>query len=118
MPLLEQPPEGLDLKRGGLFPLVHGIRMLAIEGGILETSTLGRIDALVAAERLSADYGSNLAEAFRLFIRLRLRSQLKGGNSRVQTQDLSHGERDLLRQALHQVKKFQQWLTLHFRLRQ
>ncbi len=29
---LEQPPEGLDLKRGGLFPLVHGIRMLAVEG--------------------------------------------------------------------------------------
>ena len=115
---LEQPPEGLDLKRGGLFPLVHGIRMLALEAGILETSTLGRIDALVAADRLSADYGSNLAEAFRLFIRLRLRSQLKGGNSRVQTSELSHSERDLLRQALHQVKKFQQWLTLHFRLRQ
>ncbi|MFM5696359.1 putative nucleotidyltransferase substrate binding domain-containing protein [Aeromonas veronii] len=115
---LEQPPEGLDLKRGGLFPLVHGIRMLALEAGILETSTLGRIDALVAADRLSTDYGSNLAEAFRLFIRLRLRSQLKVGNSRVQTSELSHSERDLLRQALHQVKKFQQWLTLHFRLRQ
>ena len=36
----------------------------------------------------------------------------------MQVNDLSHGERDLLRQALHQVKKFQQWLTLHFRLRQ
>ncbi|MGI3151250.1 putative nucleotidyltransferase substrate binding domain-containing protein [Aeromonas veronii] len=115
---LEQRPEGLDLKRGGLFPLVHGIRMLALEAGILETSTLGRIDALVAAERLSTSFGTNLAEAFRLFIRLRLRSQLKGGNSRVQTSELSHSERDLLRQALHQVKKFQQWLTLHFRLRQ
>ncbi|PJG60101.1 putative nucleotidyltransferase substrate binding domain-containing protein [Aeromonas cavernicola] len=115
---LARPPEGLDLKRGGLFPLVHGIRMLALEGGIVDTSTLGRIDALVAAERLSADYGANLAEAFRLFIRLRLRSQLKGGNSRVPIGELSHSERDLLRQALHQVKKFQQWLTLHFRLRQ
>ena len=27
-------------------------------------------------------------------------------------------DEDLLRHALHQVKKFQQWLTLHFRLRQ
>ncbi|MEN9583263.1 MAG: hypothetical protein RLZZ616_269, partial [Pseudomonadota bacterium] len=115
---LERAPDGLDLKRGGLFPLVHGIRMLALEAAILETSTLGRIEALVACDRLSAGYGSNLAEAFRLFIRLRLRSQLKGGDSRVQIGELSHGERDLLRQALHQVKKFQQWLTLHFRLRQ
>ncbi|MCH7346941.1 putative nucleotidyltransferase substrate binding domain-containing protein [Aeromonas sp. MR7] len=115
---LERAPDGLDLKRGGLFPLVHGIRMLALEATILETSTLGRIEALVACDRLSASYGANLAEAFRLFIRLRLRSQLKGGDSRVLVSELSHGERDLLRQALHQVKKFQQWLTLHFRLRQ
>ncbi|WP_439834114.1 putative nucleotidyltransferase substrate binding domain-containing protein [Aeromonas enteropelogenes] len=115
---LERSAEGLDLKRGGLFPLVHGIRMLALETGILETATLARIDALVAAERISAEYGSNLAEAFRLFIRLRLRSQLKNGDSRVQVNELSHSERDLLRHALHQVKKFQQWLTLHFRLRQ
>ncbi len=115
---LERAPEGLDLKRGGLFPLVHGIRMLALEAAILETSTLARIEALVAAGRLSAGFGDNLAEAFRLFVRLRLRSQLKEGESRVQVNDLSHGERDLLRQALHQVKKFQQWLTLHFRLRQ
>ncbi|HDT5894686.1 TPA: cyclic nucleotide-binding/CBS domain-containing protein [Aeromonas hydrophila subsp. hydrophila] len=115
---LERAPEGLDLKRGGLFPLVHGIRMLALEAAILETSTLARIEALVTAGRLSAGFGDNLAEAFRLFVRLRLRSQLKEGESRVQVNDLSYGERDLLRQALHQVKKFQQWLTLHFRLRQ
>ncbi|MBL0511636.1 putative nucleotidyltransferase substrate binding domain-containing protein [Aeromonas media] len=115
---LEQAPEGLDLKRGGLFPLVHGLRVLALEAEVLETSTLGRIDALVAAGRLSPDYGANLAEAFRLFVRLRLRSQLKDGDSRVQVAELAHGERDLLRHALHQVKKFQQWLTLHFRLRQ
>lgn len=115
---LAQEPEGLDLKRGGLFALVHGIRLLALEAKILETSTLGRIEALVACDRLSSDYGANLAEAFRLFVRLRLRSQLKGGDHRVRVEALSHSERDLLRHALHQVKKFQQWLTLHFRLRQ
>ena len=115
---LAQEPEGLDLKRGGLFALVHGIRLLALEAKILETSTLGRIEALVACDRLSSDYGANLAEAFRLFVRLRLRSQLKGGDHRVRVEALSHSERDLLRHALHQVKKFQQWLALHFRLRQ
>ncbi|TFF79140.1 cyclic nucleotide-binding/CBS domain-containing protein [Aeromonas taiwanensis] len=115
---LEQDPEGLDLKRGGLFPLVHGVRVLSLEAGILETSTTGRIDALVAQGRLSSDYGADLAEAFRLFIRLRLRAQLQEGDGRVRVAGLGHGERDLLRHALHRVKKFQQWLTLHFRLRQ
>ncbi|MFQ2102520.1 putative nucleotidyltransferase substrate binding domain-containing protein [Aeromonas sanarellii] len=115
---LEQDPEGLDLKRGGLFPLMHGVRVLSLEAGVLETSTLGRIDALVAQGRLSSDYGANLAEAFRLFMRLRLRSQLQEGDGRVHVAGLGHTERDLLRHALHQVKKFQQWLTLHFRLRQ
>lgn len=115
---LEQDPEGLDLKRGGLFPLVHGVRVLSLEAGILETSTTARIDALVAQGRLSSDYGADLAEAFRLFIRLRLRAQLQEGDGRVRVAGLGHGERDLLRHALHRVKKFQQWLTLHFRLRQ
>lgn len=68
---LERAPEGLDLKRGGLFPLVHGIRMLALEAAILETSTLARIEALVTTGRLSTGFGDNLAEAFRLFVRLR-----------------------------------------------
>ncbi|MGY3901099.1 putative nucleotidyltransferase substrate binding domain-containing protein [Aeromonas lusitana] len=115
---LAQAPEGLDLKRGGLFPLVHGLRVLALEADILETPTLGRLEALVAQGRLSQDYGANLAEAFRLFIRLRLGGQLKAGDNRVRVDALSHGDRDLLRHALHQVKKFQQWLSIHFRLRQ
>ena len=77
-----------------------------------------RDEALVGQGRLSRDYGTNLAEAFRLCMRLRLRSQLQEGDGRVRVADLGPAERDLLRHALHQVKKFQQWLTLHFRLRQ
>ncbi|MGL5389851.1 MAG: putative nucleotidyltransferase substrate binding domain-containing protein, partial [Shewanella sp.] len=115
---LEQRPEGLDLKRGGLFPLVHGIRILALENAIEDTATLGRIDALVAKGRLSPGLGANLAEAFRLFIRLRLHSQLKGTGGLIAVHELSHAERDMLRQALQQVKKFQQWLCVHFRIRQ
>jgi len=115
---LEQKPQGLDLKRGGLFPLVHGIRILALENAIEDTATLGRIEALVAKERLSAEFGANLSEAFRLFIRLRLHSQLKGAGGIIAVPELGHGERDMLRQALQQVKKFQQWLGVHFRVRQ
>jgi len=31
--------DALDLKKGGSFPIVHGVRSLAIEHGLLETST-------------------------------------------------------------------------------
>ncbi|MFR9718381.1 putative nucleotidyltransferase substrate binding domain-containing protein [Aeromonas diversa] len=115
---LEREPEGLDLKRGGLFALIHGCRLLALEAGIAATSTLDRIEALVSAGRLSRDYGNNLGEAFRLFVRLRLRSQFDRGESRLAVASLSVAERDLLRHSLHVVKKFQQWLALHFRVRQ
>ncbi|MGL5360105.1 MAG: putative nucleotidyltransferase substrate binding domain-containing protein, partial [Shewanella sp.] len=72
----------------------------------------------VAKGRLSPGLGANLAEAFRLFIRLRLHSQLKGTGGLIAVHELSHAERDMLRQALLQVKKFQQWLCVHFRIRQ
>ena len=68
-------------------------------------------------EKTSEERGRR-ERAFRLFMRLRLRSQLQEGDGRVRVADLGPAERDLLRHALHQVKKFQQWLTLHFRLRQ
>ncbi|WP_368164310.1 putative nucleotidyltransferase substrate binding domain-containing protein [Aeromonas sp. R6-2] len=115
---LEREPEGLDIKRGGLFALVHGCRLLALEAGIAATSTLERIEALIDSGRLSREYGSNLGEAFRLLMRLRLRSQLERGESRVAVESLTSAERDLLRHSLHLVKKFQQWLALHFRVRQ
>lgn len=115
---LEPEPSGLDLKRGGLFALVHGIRLLSLEAQVEATATLERIAALQREGRLSREFSTDLAEAFRLFIRLRLRSQLQQGEDRVQVAHLSASERDLLRHSLHVVKKFQQWLTLHFRVRQ
>ena len=38
--------DALDLKKGGIFPIVHGIRSLAIEHGLLETATDKRIARL------------------------------------------------------------------------
>lgn len=115
---LEREPDGLDLKRGGLFSLVHGTRLLAIEAGITATSTLERIEQLAASSRLSREFASDLAEAFRLLTRLRLAGQLKDGSNRVKVSELPTSQRDLLRHSLGVVKKYQQWLAMHFRVRQ
>ena len=47
----------LNLKKEGIFPLVHGVRSLALAHRVLETSTTGRISALVAEGKLEASMG-------------------------------------------------------------
>ena len=35
---LEGEGDALDLKKGGIFPIVHGVRALALEHGLIETT--------------------------------------------------------------------------------
>ncbi|RTR01160.1 DUF294 nucleotidyltransferase-like domain-containing protein [Halomonas nitroreducens] len=122
---LKKPQHGIDIKKGGIFPIVHGVRVMALERRIAVTSTLDRLDALVADGRLEARFAEDLGEALSLFTELRLKQQLarldgegkQGGEpDRVVVQELSSLERDLLREALHIVKDFKQRLSHHFHL--
>ncbi|MHB9801153.1 DUF294 nucleotidyltransferase-like domain-containing protein [Pseudomonas sp. MT3] len=110
----------LDIKRGGIFPIVHGARSLALREGLEERGTLARLSALKALGVLEASLADNLVESFELFLQLRLRQQLDGErDGRQQGLDvsrLSRHERDLLRYGLHVVKKFKQSLIRHFHL--
>ncbi|MBF7053972.1 cyclic nucleotide-binding/CBS domain-containing protein [Halomonas sp. KAO] len=123
---LKRPQHGIDIKKGGIFPIVHGVRVMALERGIRPTSTLERLEALAADGRLEPRFAEDLAEALALFTELRLKQQLErredeeGGEQhspdRVVVQELSSLERDLLREALHIVKDFKQRLSHRFHL--
>lgn len=118
---LKKPQHGIDIKKGGIFPIVHGVRTLALERGIRATSTLDRLDALAEDGRLEANFAEDLGEALALFTELRLRQQLERDGdgedaNRVVVQQLSSLERDLLREALHMVKDFKQRLSQRFHL--
>lgn len=122
---LKKPQHGVDIKKGGIFPIVHGVRTLALERRIKVTSTLDRLDALVADGRLEERFAEDLGEALSLFTELRLRQQLERRDDpegkgkepdRVVVQELSSLERDLLREALHIVKEFKQRLSHRFHL--
>ncbi|MEC9482050.1 MAG: DUF294 nucleotidyltransferase-like domain-containing protein [Halomonas sp.] len=122
---LRRPAHGIDIKKGGIFPIVHGVRTLALECRVTPTSTLGRLEALAAQGRLEADFAEDLGEALSLFAELRLKQQLarldghapaEGDPNLVVVQSLSSLERDLLREALHIVKDFQQRLSHRFHL--
>lgn len=120
---LKKPQHGIDIKKGGIFPIVHGVRTMALERRIKATSTLDRLDALATDGRLDRRFADDLGEALALFTELRLKQQLYALNgvsesrsNRVVVQELSSLERDLLREALHIVKDFKQRLSHRYHL--
>lgn len=113
--------EQLDLKKAGTFPLVHGVRALALQQRLTQTGTVERIEALVAADKLPAQMGTDLIECLHFFMNLKLKTGLQalaqgqqpGG---IQVDKLSSLDRDLLKDALGVVKRFKALLRQHFRL--
>lgn len=116
----------LDIKKGGVFPIVHGVRTMALEQRLLVTNTFKRLQALVDAGVLRDAEAKDLGEALSLFIQLRLRQQMRrseqSGDGRdptpnlIDLQQLNKMERDLLRDALQIVKSFKRTLSLRYHL--
>lgn len=110
---------GLDIKQGGIFPIVHGIRALSLENRVEVNNTFDRITTLVQRRVLEKETGDNLAEALKQFFKLRLAQQLSNqhSNNNINLKQLDRTERDLLRHSLHVVKKFKQFLGYHYQIR-
>ncbi|MEO6566542.1 MAG: putative nucleotidyltransferase substrate binding domain-containing protein [Casimicrobiaceae bacterium] len=118
----EQVEETLDLKKAGIFPLVHGIRSMALEHKISELGTAARITALVAADKLTAAMGADLIESLHFFMALKLKVGLNeiamnrpvsGG---IRVSKLSSLDRDLLKDTLAVVKRFKTLIRQRFQL--
>lgn len=69
--------QGVDLKKGGLAPIVSLARLHALEAGCQARGTLDRLQAAAAAGVLSEDAATTLAAGFRFLLELRLRTQLR-----------------------------------------
>lgn len=110
--------DALDLKKGGIFPIVHGVRSLAIEHRLLETGTAARIARLADLGALSHDFARELTQALRYLMTLRLDGQLAeaASGSLVRPGALSSMERDLLRDAFQIVKQLREIIRRHFNL--
>ncbi len=68
---------GVDLKRGGIIPIVSLGRLYALEAGSTARPTLDRLDAAAKAGALSPAGAATLGEALRFLLDLRLRAQLE-----------------------------------------
>lgn len=119
---LRQGERGLDIKRGGIFPVVHGLRCLALKHGITQRSSFARCDALVDCGGLDAPLARDLAQALAVLQRLRLDAQLAtldaGGvpDNLLHPDTLRRLDRELLRDALRVVKAFRQHVRIAFHL--
>ncbi len=113
----------LDLKKAGLFPVVHGARALALAQRITATGTVDRLEALVGKGTLDAQQATALIDALHFLMGLKLeqglrrvdRGQVPEG-SMISLERLSSLERDLLKDALGVVKRFKLLLRHRFRL--
>ncbi|MEK8047284.1 putative nucleotidyltransferase substrate binding domain-containing protein [Ideonella margarita] len=113
--------ERLDIKKAGLFPLVHGVRSLALAHRITATGTVARIEALAADQRLPPDLATALIDSLHFFMGLRLKAGLEALDSGqpysgISVSRLSSLDRDLLKDTLGVVKRFRTMLGQRFRL--
>lgn len=114
----EQP---LDLKKLGTFPIVHGVRALALQHRIDARGTAERLRSLVAAGHVDETLARDLVDALHLLMGLRLTHQLRqresgaAATNEVRPSELSTLEREPLRDALAIVKSFRLWLRQRYR---
>lgn len=90
---IREKSAGIDLKKGGIIPIVAIARMYALEHGIRERSTVDRLR--IASERkggISREGEELLREAFRFLLHVRLLSQLEARRKGVAVTNLVHLE--------------------------
>lgn len=118
----ESVTEALNIKKIGMFPLVHGVRSLALAHGISATSTAARVEALTALGKLPEKLALDLMESLNFFMELRLKIGLqelatgRAVSGDIQLDKLSSLDRDLLKETLIVVRQFKAFLGQRFHL--
>jgi CBS domain-containing protein len=119
---LGETDQQLNLKKEGIFPIVHGVRSLAMAHRIPEISTTGRISTLVNEGKLDTAMALDLTDSLHYFMGLKLKAGLaeletgKAVTGAVNVARLSSLDRDLLKDTLGVVKRFKALLRYRFHL--
>lgn len=107
----------LDVKYGGIIPLVEAVRLLALRAGVEETSTLARMRVLNQKGVLTDDESDDLTSAFHVFTDFLLQKGLddyqagrRSGYGLIPDALGAH-DRDRLKQSLRTVGKLRRYMT-------
>ncbi len=112
----------LDLKNGGLLPVVDLARWAGMTAGVTSASTVARLRAGAQAGTLPAAEVRTLEEAFELFTELRMEhqvEQLRAGlqpDDHVRPQELSSLTRSHLKEAFRAVASVQKQIAAELNL--
>jgi CBS domain-containing protein len=115
----EQP---FDLKKLGTFPIVQGVRALALQAQVTALGTTERLQQLATRQLIDAALARDLGETLHFLMGLKLKNNLaqrQAGqpvDNLVRMASLSTLERDRLQDALGIVRRFRQHLQQHFKL--
>lgn len=112
----------IDIKKGAIFPIVHGIRSLALEKKISKTNTIDRIKELNNLGFIEREFASDLIESFSFLLSLRLKfmiekiDNLETADNYINPQKLNKIEKDLLKDVFKVVDRFKKFISFHFKL--
>ena len=114
----------LDIKAGGIAPLVQIARLHALSAGIGEVSTRSRLDAAAAKGVIGRSDGEELAAAARTLRTLAYRHhvrQIAAGepaDNHLAPSELGTSDRNRLRTALRIISRAQKAVALRYRVGQ
>lgn len=110
----------LDLKKGGIFAIVHGVRALSLVLKIKQTNSWDRLDELKKQNITDEILINSVKEALDTLIAIRLKYRLIDNemqqNSEVNLKKLSHIELELLKDSFKIIDKFKKFISHYFRL--
>ena len=112
----------LDLKKLGTFPIVHGVRTLALQHRVAAVGTAQRLDALVERGLLDKALARELVTALHTLMALKLDHQLRQrqqgrpADNLLRPAALESVQREQLKNALTTARGFRAFLRRHFKL--
>ncbi len=115
--------KGLDIKLYGIYPIANGIRVLALDNKIIDTTnTKERIEMLREMDVLSEERASEILESYEFLQDLRLKHQSisvsaggKGDNV-IKVDSIDKIEAYVLKEALKIVSSFQNFIRGKYRI--
>ncbi len=125
-----EPPKGLfglrrkkevDIKMFGIYPIVNGVRVLALENGFVDvTNTKERLERLDEIQLLDEELVNSLKESYEFLQDLRLKNQARhllsgeGGGNVVNFSELDKIDALVLKETFKIISNFQKFLKGHY----
>ena len=104
---------GIDLKKHGVYPIVNGVRVMAVEQGLLDvTNTVERLEHL--SEVMGDDRSHALRESFEFIQDLRLKHQVFEEDNLLKSSELDKLSHILLKESFKIISEFQRYLKARF----